>query len=100
MAKIKVGRVQMKFCGEWKDNFQYHELDSVLWGGSSYVFTGVPGDMGVPDVEPFWELIAHSGVVKEEGLTKYVGPQGATGSQGPKGDKGDKGPKGDKGDKG
>ncbi len=104
-----LGRIGVKFVGEYDNTKTYTKWQMVAYKGSSYILK-VDESTGVdPTNKNYWIVAAKQGVrgpVGEQGPKGEkgdtgpigpIGPQGIRGEQGIKGDKGDKGDKGETG---
>lgn len=100
VTSTKLGRVSLVPRGAYDPAIEYHWLDIVQYGGSSFLvlkenITGVTPVDGTD-----YMLIAEKGDQGVQGTQGIQGIQGETGDKGDKGDKGDRGDKGEKGDTG
>ncbi len=80
----------MSFVGAWDGGTAYAAMQTVSWGGSSYVSLVDANSGNQPDTSPAqWALVAQKGDKGDKGDT---GDTGAQGTQGPQGNLGPQGP--------
>ena len=88
----------VSFLGAWDGGTTYSTLQTVSFGGSSWVSLVNNNTGNQPDTSPTqWSLVAQKGDKGDKGDQGDQGIQGIQGVQGVKGDKGDKGDTGDQG---
>lgn len=94
MANLQIGRVRMGLLGAWSASAPYVTLDSVTFGGQSFVaLQAVPTGTATTNAT-YWQLLAQKGV---DGVAGTNGATGATGIQGIQGIQGTTGPAGSTG---
>lgn len=95
-----LGRIGIKFVGEYDNTKTYTKWQMVAYDGSSYILK-VDESVGIePTNEDYWIVAAKQGIQGEQGPKGEKGDTGSTGPAGPQGIQGEQGIKGDKGDKG
>ena len=87
MATENLGRVALKYKGEYSSEITYKVLDVVSYEGSSYVaIKETTGNL--PTNTTYW------GQMAQKGAKGDAGPQGETGEKGDQGNIGQRGPQG------